>query len=188
MMQELIRLNRVHDGIKVEQVVGMRQDAQKIPGAAELYSNANVILGVALEKFILFIQLVMEYRMKNKQQQGLRSDQKHNTFTPIYPAILEIFIGKLTSVPRKDKSTWFTACANCKKSLEADLTWIVSSPSCHQESEVEPLSRMIIQIDDGTSSLCTTLCAPDIEKTVPYTTVELKQADEHIEEFERNLK
>ncbi|GKE28595.1 hypothetical protein Tco_1443979, partial [Tanacetum coccineum] len=31
----------------------------------------------------------------------------------------------------------------------------------------------------GTASLCATLCTPDIEKTVPYTTVVLKQADEH---------
>nr|GEV74355.1 hypothetical protein [Tanacetum cinerariifolium] len=29
------------------------------------------------------------------------------------------------------------------------------------------------------TSLCATLCTPDIEKTVPYTIVELKQADEH---------
>ncbi|GKB67503.1 hypothetical protein Tco_0928915, partial [Tanacetum coccineum] len=32
----------------------------------------------------------------------------------------------------------------------------------------------------GTASLCATLCTPDIEKTVPYTTVVLKQADEHV--------
>nr|GEZ16125.1 retrotransposon protein, putative, Ty1-copia subclass [Tanacetum cinerariifolium] len=32
----------------------------------------------------------------------------------------------------------------------------------------------------GTTSLCATLCTPDIEKTVPYTIVELKQADEHV--------
>nr|GEZ33908.1 reverse transcriptase domain-containing protein [Tanacetum cinerariifolium] len=29
------------------------------------------------------------------------------------------------------------------------------------------------------TSLCATLCTPDIEKTVPYTIVELKQADKH---------
>ena len=46
--------------------------------------------------------------------------------------------GKLTNIHRQDKNTWFRVCANYKKSLEADLTWIVSSPS-HQESEVEPL-------------------------------------------------
>lgn len=84
-----------------------------------------------------------------------------------------------TSVPRQDRTTWFTTCANCKKSLEADLTWIVTCPSCHQESEVEPLSRMTIQIDDGTASLSATICTPDIEKIVPYTAVELKDADEH---------
>nr|GEZ07009.1 hypothetical protein [Tanacetum cinerariifolium] len=75
-----------------------------------------------------------------------------------------------------------------RKYLEFDLTRIVSSPSCHQESKVESLSRMIIQIDDGTTSLCAILCTPDIAKTIPYTTVELKQADDHIKEFERNLK
>ncbi|GKB39257.1 hypothetical protein Tco_0884199, partial [Tanacetum coccineum] len=124
-------------------------------------ADAMRVYGVALEKFILFIQLVMEYRMKNKQQQGLRSDQKHNTFTPIYPAILEIFIV-----------------------LQQDGTGHVSNVDLHCVFFIDLRatclrSRMIIQIDDGTSSLCTTLCAPDIEKTVPYTTVELKQADEH---------
>ncbi|GJT22263.1 replication protein A 70 kDa DNA-binding subunit B-like protein [Tanacetum coccineum] len=86
--------------------------------------------------------------------------------------------GKI-SLPRQDRSTWFTACANCKKSLEADLTWIVTCPLCHQESEVEALSRMTIQIDDGTTTLYATIGTPDVEKIVPYTVVELKDADEH---------
>ncbi|GJY10001.1 replication protein A 70 kDa DNA-binding subunit B-like protein [Tanacetum coccineum] len=86
--------------------------------------------------------------------------------------------GKI-SLPRQDRSTWFTACANCKKSLEADLTWIVTCPLCHQESEVEALSRMTIQIDDGTTTLYATIGTPDVEKIVPYTAVELKDADEH---------
>ncbi|GJU57873.1 ATP-dependent DNA helicase PIF1-like protein [Tanacetum coccineum] len=85
------------------------------------------------------------------------------------------------SLPRQDRSTWFTACANCKKSLEADLTWIVTCPLCHQESEVEALSRMTIQIDDGTTTLYATIGTPDVEKIVPYTAVELKDADEHID-------
>ncbi|GKA72922.1 replication protein A 70 kDa DNA-binding subunit B-like protein [Tanacetum coccineum] len=86
--------------------------------------------------------------------------------------------GKI-SLPRQDRNTWFTGCANCQKSLEADLTWIVTCPSCHQESEVEALSRMIIQINDGTTTLYATIGTPDVEKIVPYTAVELKDADEH---------
>nr|GEU50571.1 proline transporter 2 [Tanacetum cinerariifolium] len=84
---------------------------------------------------------------------------------------------------------WVKEFANLSAFLQTVIALhIVSSPSCHQESEVESLSRMIIQIDDETTSLCAILCTHDIAKTVPYTKVELKQVDDHIEEFERNLK
>ncbi|GJX15815.1 hypothetical protein Tco_0216647 [Tanacetum coccineum] len=99
-LKELIRLNRVHDGIKVEQVVGMRQDAQKIPGAAELYSNANVILGAQ------YIHLRIQLDKRSRKR------YKHLV----------------------------SACAiSVERSLEADYFGIVSPPSCHHESEVEPL-------------------------------------------------
>ncbi|GKB59271.1 ribonuclease H-like domain, reverse transcriptase, RNA-dependent DNA polymerase [Tanacetum coccineum] len=49
---------------EVEQVLGMRQDAQKIPRAAELYSNANVILG-AQYNIHLRIQLSKEKPLIN---------------------------------------------------------------------------------------------------------------------------
>ncbi|GKC84108.1 ATP-dependent DNA helicase RRM3-like protein [Tanacetum coccineum] len=45
--------------------------------------------------------------------------------------------------------------------------------------DAHPLSRMTIQIDDGTTTLSATICTPDAEKIVPYTAVELKEADKH---------
>ncbi|GJV24772.1 replication protein A 70 kDa DNA-binding subunit B-like protein [Tanacetum coccineum] len=47
--------------------------------------------------------------------------------------------------------------------------------------------RMTIQIDDGTATLSATICTPDVEKIVPYTAVELKEADEHSIDFHDDI-
>lgn len=85
--------------------------------------------------------------------------------------------GKI-SLPRQERSMWYTACANCQKSLEADLTWIVTCPSCRQESEVQALSRLTIQLDDGTASIHAIICTPHVEELIPFTSLQLKEAEE----------
>ncbi|KAL4581436.1 hypothetical protein LXL04_017651 [Taraxacum kok-saghyz] len=85
--------------------------------------------------------------------------------------------GRLKLV-NQDKPFSHTGCANCLKPLDADITWIVTCPSCKTESEVLPISRASVQINDGTGKIRGTISTPDIEKFIPFTLAQLKDAKE----------
>ncbi|PWA56841.1 hypothetical protein CTI12_AA412340 [Artemisia annua] len=101
------------------------------------------------------------------------------SFVASWRTLKSSWIKGRTTFPRQDRSLWYTACANCQKSLEADLSWIVTCPSCHQESELEAISRLAIRIDDGTANLSATICSADAEKLIPFNATQLRDADEH---------
>ncbi|KAL4566394.1 hypothetical protein LXL04_030509 [Taraxacum kok-saghyz] len=87
--------------------------------------------------------------------------------------------GRLKLV-NQDKPFSHTGCANCLKPLDADITWIVTCPSCKTESEVLPISRASVQINDGTGKIRGTISTPDIEKFIPFTLAQLKDAKEFV--------
>ncbi|PWA67345.1 hypothetical protein CTI12_AA194140 [Artemisia annua] len=65
----------------------------------------------------------------------------------------------------------YTACAKCHKSLEADLSWIVTCPA-----EVCIMSRVTLVINDGTRSIHATISTLDVETFIPFNAPEVKKA------------
>ncbi|KAI3767793.1 hypothetical protein L2E82_18201 [Cichorium intybus] len=85
--------------------------------------------------------------------------------------------GKIT-LPVQERGFSYTACANCQKPLEADITWIVTCPSCRVESEIIAMSRMTVTIYDGTGTIQATMYTPDMDKFIPFTATKLKESEE----------
>ncbi|XP_071927789.1 uncharacterized protein [Coffea arabica] len=84
-----------------------------------------------------------------------------------------------TSLAVEQRSFWYAACSNCQKAVDANLEWIIRCPSCREESVVEARCRIGIIIDDGTSSIYAVVFGTDAEKLIPFTAVQLSEADEH---------
>lgn len=78
--------------------------------------------------------------------------------------------GKLALV-MDDRALSYTACANCQKPLDADVTWIVTCPSCKEQSEVFAI--------DEIGNLRAMLYTPDAETFMPYSAVDIQHAEEH---------
>ncbi|CAI9263146.1 unnamed protein product [Lactuca saligna] len=122
----------------------------------ESYKDVDLLLPYPQEPDILPIATAIE-RLKNGKptwmRGNLRLQHEDNTFT-------------------------HTVCANCLKSIGVDVTWIITCNFYKKESEVEIRSRAIVEINDGTASIRTSIASPDLEKFIPFSPQEVKDAEE----------
>ncbi|CAI9279215.1 unnamed protein product [Lactuca saligna] len=82
------------------------------------------------------------------------------------------------SLPKQERNLSYTACSNCFKSIEADTTWIVTCPSCHIESEIQQMSRLIVLIADESGVMKANLHTPELEKFIHFSPKDVQISEE----------
>ncbi|XP_027084299.1 uncharacterized protein [Coffea arabica] len=80
-------------------------------------------------------------------------------------------------IPGQQKC-WHTVCANCHKNVDADIDWIITCPSCNESTSIQMRCRIGIKLADETGKMNCTIYSPEVEKLIPYTTIQLHDAYE----------
>ncbi|CAI9287988.1 unnamed protein product [Lactuca saligna] len=57
---------------------------------------------------------------------------------------------------------------------EKYINWNIKCPLCKEKSEVQIISRAIIEINDGTGTIAASISSPEIEKLIPLNPSEIK--------------
>ncbi|KAL3508865.1 hypothetical protein ACH5RR_028266 [Cinchona calisaya] len=70
-------------------------------------------------------------------------------------------------------------CKNCNKVVKVDIDREIRCPFCKENTKVEVKCRIGIMLEDGTSSLHAVKFSPDVEKLIPFTTLQLKDANKN---------
>ncbi|CDP04345.1 unnamed protein product [Coffea canephora] len=73
---------------------------------------------------------------------------------------------------------WHTVCANCHKNVDADIDWIITCPSCNESTSIQMSCRIGIKLTDETGKMNCTIYSPEVEKLIPYTAIQLRDAYE----------
>ncbi|KAL3529904.1 hypothetical protein ACH5RR_009226 [Cinchona calisaya] len=71
------------------------------------------------------------------------------------------------------------ACKNFHKAVNTDIVWEIRCPSCKEDTEVEVRCKISIMLEDGTSSYHDVMFSLEAEKLIPFTALQLKDADEN---------
>ncbi|KAL3536627.1 hypothetical protein ACH5RR_005088 [Cinchona calisaya] len=87
-----------------------------------------------------------------------------------------VWVGAKTSFIPGNQRLWYTACNNCHKSVNADIDWEITCPSCKDITKVEVRCCMPVLLKDGIASLNTIILAA--EKIIPFSVLQLKEANE----------
>ncbi|KAK6915297.1 Enolase, C-terminal TIM barrel domain [Dillenia turbinata] len=75
----------------------------------------------------------------------------------------------------------------CFVNVDVDIDWVITCPACSEKSEVEVRCRILIALTDSTATLTTTISGQDAKKFIPYTAIELKQAEKDEIDLEKEL-
>ncbi|XP_023749786.1 replication protein A 70 kDa DNA-binding subunit B-like [Lactuca sativa] len=124
-----------------------------------------------------------------KDTEILLPPPENKDILPIGRAIIRMKNGKPTWIKgnlnllQQDRSFTQTICAMCLKPIQADVNWNIKYPLCKEKSEVQIISRAIIEINDGTRTIAASISTLEIEKLIPLNPSEIRD----VAESEKNV-
>ncbi|CAI9273576.1 unnamed protein product [Lactuca saligna] len=164
-------------------VFAMRVKMTTFYGQSITTSPRSAILINPPVKDDLKLQTEIKVLLRNetyKDTEILLPPPENKDILPIGRAIIKMKNGTPTwikgtlSLPQQDRSFTQTICAKCLKPIQADINWNIKCPLCKEKSEVQIISRAIIEINDGTGTIAASISSPEIEKLIPLNPSEIK--------------